>query len=806
MRLFTLICNLLPVQKNKVVFYSSSEKYAEGCKYLAEEFLRRNVVCELVWVSENQRVKTPKGIRSVYGRYAMRYELSTANVIIADGRLNKYWAKGFIRKPDQPYFQVGHEGGMGPKKLGADMHEPDLESLKGNKIDARWTNVLLSGSKWESENLVSSYYYWRPPTEWGNPKNDVLLNSRNLRETVREKLSISPHKKVVLYAPSRRDWEGTKKIPELDLAETAAALKRRFGGEWIMLVRKPPQEKGVHWLLPEENGPLVRDVTDYPDTAELLVTADVLISDYSTCAFDYLLTRKPAFLYAPDEEEYAEHHGLYYPLTEAPMPVAHNHVDLLNAIETFNEQVYAGSVERFLKERGNKDDGKASKRVIDWIINKTFLLPSYDLRAIREAELKKFFKGIFGAFFASRNLSIDYKQYKILGFKFKKLRTPIPPKNPFEKLPIEENKIIFKNSLYGYSCNPKYIVEEILRRKLPYTMVWCISSNDKQVQKNIKQFPEQLKLVISGTEESDKEFSTSKVWIDTLFRCYQYRSGIVKRDGQFYLQLWHASFGIKKPIIGMSQIEKHWGRLAESQIDFLISNSDCESKYYLKPVFQFRGVRKAPILKLGHPRSDVFFSDKKQKIREKVYQELKIPLNKKLLLWAPTWRDDLNTKWINLDYNRLRISLSKRFGGAWEIATRMHHMMLAQCKEFRKEGQRIINASEYTDVQELLLATDVLLSDYSSIICDFLLLGRPAFLYVPDYEEYGVTRELAYPLSDTPCPIATSNDLLMRDIEKFDEADYAIKLEKYLNKMGCVEDGHAAARVVDLIEQLAPIR
>ena len=535
----------------------------------------------------------------------------------------------------------------------------------------------------------------------------------------------------------------------------------------------------------------------------MLVAADVLISDYSTCAFDYLLTRKPAFLYAPDEESYAEHHGLYYPLKDAPMPVAQSLDELLNAIESFNEHDYSAETEHFLEKRGNKDDGNACKRTVDWIITKTLPRPLQDLAATRRATRKSFWRDMRGMLYSHKNLSIDYRQHKILGITFTTLRKPIPPRNPYADLPIQENKIVFHPVQRGFSCNAKYIVEEILRKNLPYDMVWVINSLDKHFLRTLHEFPEGLRLVVAGTEEARQETSTAKFWIDSVHRFAEYRAGVVKRPEQIYIQMWHASFGIKTPIRGWVREQKMWARLSENQLDYLISNSKCESEHYLKPVFQFRGVRKVPILKLGHPRSDIFFSSNKAEIREKVYQELGIPLDRKLLLWAPTWRDDGDLSWISLDYSRLKRSLRKKFGGSWEIAVRMHQLMYAYKERFIPEDKdkNIINASDYIDTQELLIATDVLITDYSSCLCDFVLMGRPSFIFAPDRDKYELLRGLAYPLTKTPCTVAQSSDEIMQQIEQFDEGKYEKKLKQYLHAMGCVEDGHATKRLIKLIEQ-----
>ena len=100
---------------------------------------------------------------------------------------------------------------------------------------------------------------------------------------------------------------------------------------------------------------------------ELLVAADALITDYSSCIYDFLLTRRPGFIYAPDRKKYEAGRGLCYPLSETPFPVAETNEQLIQAIRSFDEVAYRTRVEEFLRGKGSIDDGRASARVADLI-------------------------------------------------------------------------------------------------------------------------------------------------------------------------------------------------------------------------------------------------------------------------------------------------------------------------------------------------------------------------------------------------------------------------------------------------------
>ena len=115
----------------------------------------------------------------------------------------------------------------------------------------------------------------------------------------------------------------------------------------------------------------------------------------------------------------------------------------------------------------------------------------------------------------------------------------------------------------------------------------------------------------------------------------------------------------------------------------------------------------------------------------------------------------------------------------------------------------MLNAGEYSDIQELLSCTEVGITDYSSWICDYLLTGRPGFLFAADMEKYEQKdRDFFYPLSSMPYPLALNNAELVQNILHFENLGFKEKCRAFLAEKGCMDDGHAAERIVDFIEEI----
>lgn len=397
-----------------------------------------------------------------------------------------------------------------------------------------------------------------------------------------------------------------------------------------------------------------------------------------------------------------------------------------------------------------------------------------------------------------------------------------------KKQKIDNNKIVLTAVDNRYDCNIKYIAEEIIRRKMPYEIIWIRTKPRNMFGET---FPPEIKVVNRGSLEAIDALATAKVWIENelkLLKPYM----VHKKKGQVYIQTWHGSMGFKK--IGRANLYNIKGRkkvfitkvakLCNQTTDYCIANSQFE-----KDVFREGYWDDTPIMMYGHARNDILLSKDEENLKaikekvllfygvippipedfenlsneekQRIEDKRKEGMRCKYLLYAPTYRKGLSLQYFDIDFVRLKKALEKRFGGTWKIILRFHfHNRVVG--EKMAESPLFINATNYPDMQELMAMADIGISDYSSWLCDYVLTRRPAYIYGGDYEEYSQTRGFYYPLNTTPFPISTNNDELEKSILGFDERKYKHDCEKFLQDRGCVEDGHAAERIVDLLEDV----
>lgn len=362
---------------------------------------------------------------------------------------------------------------------------------------------------------------------------------------------------------------------------------------------------------------------------------------------------------------------------------------------------------------------------------------------------------------------------------------------------IDNRKIIFLNFSGNYDCNPKAICQRMIDEGLDAHYVWATY---KRTRKGPAFFPTQIKFVLRGSYEFYKEISSARVIVDngisTSFLGYH------KKKDQYLIETWHGSLGIKK--FGRdANNNKEWLADAEREgkmTDFIISNSSFEDEVYREDFW-----KTTPIWRFGHPRNDILFCTDREKIRAidaKIRENYGIPKNAHMCLYAPTFREDGDLSPYVLDYNRLTEALKTRFGGDWVILTRFH----ARTKKFLKNYQlpeTVINVSGYPDIQELMLCIDCGITDYSSWICEYMLRRKPGFTFATDVDNYSShERTLFFPLSALPFPTSSNIDDLIANILAFDEEQFILDCNRFLEEKGSIDDGHAAERTVKEIKKL----
>lgn len=362
------------------------------------------------------------------------------------------------------------------------------------------------------------------------------------------------------------------------------------------------------------------------------------------------------------------------------------------------------------------------------------------------------------------------------------------------RLNVIANKIVFINfNGRGYGCNPKYIAEEILRQNLPYDLVWLVSDLSMHI-------PDRIRKVIFNSIEAIRELSTAKVIITNVKNALPF----VKKPDQFLIMTWHGDGGLK-------YIEKDAeDKLSPQYIAASKENSAITDLILAGSEMGFDEIRRAfwydgKILKSGLPRNDIFFNSTLE-TKSQIKANLGIPNSNQVILYAPTFRDNpaISLDVYKLDCNKLLEVMAKRFGGEWTALIRFHPN-IARSNAFGAlftPSSNILDVTQYPDIQELIVASDVLISDYSSVISDFTISHKPVFIFAKDIDTYPEERGLKPIYFDLPYAINKTEEELFKCIESFDATVAESKAGKYLDYLRSYDDGHAAERVVEVIKSV----
>lgn len=376
--------------------------------------------------------------------------------------------------------------------------------------------------------------------------------------------------------------------------------------------------------------------------------------------------------------------------------------------------------------------------------------------------------------------------------------------------PVKENRIIF-NSQKGtqYACSPRYIFEYLENKygnKLQY--VWCLQNYSESLAKykNIKIIP----------YNSLKYFyyqMTSKVIVANIpTPCY-----VPKRKNQFMIDTWHGGGAYKRCGIAtpkqdaLSRNSKSFIKTTDSSdnarwerykayynaLDTDLFMTSC--KRHTEVMYESQLLPRETYCEIGMPRNDIFFSDYSA-LAEKARRKLGINSDKKVILFAPTYRGNVKDQQfeMNLDINMCLDAAKQRWGGEWVFVYRMHIHSSSLVKE--EILTNAINASKYDEMQELLCLADVFITDYSSSQWDFALTKKPAFLFTPDLEYYlHEDRGFYVPIEDWAFPYAKTNEELADLIKHFDETKHSAKVQKHLDLLQSCECGNATDKICEII-------
>jgi CDP-glycerol glycerophosphotransferase len=340
--------------------------YADSPRVVHQELVRRKAPLEHLWVVRDGGWRVPDTavpVRELSKEYYEAY--GRARFVVT----NDYWPRWAFRRSDQIWLQTWH--GAPVKSHGCDLagrpSAVDEYRRALQQAAENWQFVVSPGA-FATPILAGAFPFGAEVIEAGLPRTDTLLRSdrERLADEVKRRLGLPTGKRVVLYAPTYRDHladdGGYRLGPLLDLD----ALHSALAADHVVLFRK---HRLVNRALPAGAGRFVLDVSEYPDSMELLLVADVLVTDYSSAIFDFASTGRPMVFFTPDLEAYRDEiRGFSIDFESvAPGPLLRTTEEVVDALlqEEAVRAEFAERYERFLATYCALNDGRAASRVVD---------------------------------------------------------------------------------------------------------------------------------------------------------------------------------------------------------------------------------------------------------------------------------------------------------------------------------------------------------------------------------------------------------------------------------------------------------
>lgn len=373
-----------------------------------------------------------------------------------------------------------------------------------------------------------------------------------------------------------------------------------------------------------------------------------------------------------------------------------------------------------------------------------------------------------------------------------------------KNLKIDEKLIIF-SAFAGssYTCSPKAIYEYIVKdpKYKSYKFVWAF----KKPEEKAKYFNDKRTTIVKyNSKEFFEKLSQAKYWVFN-FKTPEY---FIKKQEQIFIQCWHGTplkrlgcdIEIEKGNKATELKDIHKSYIDDAKkYDYFISPSKFATEKFCSSFGLNKLNKENIIIEKGYPRNEYLFKFKQEEVNE-IKKKINIPKNKKVILYAPTFRDNQyqagkgHTYKLGINLLRLKEELDEDY----IILMRLHYLVsnnidVSQFKNF------VYDVSDYEDINELYVISDLLITDYSSVFFDYANLKRPILFYMYDLEEYkNNIRDFYIDLDELPGLIVKNEKDLIVNIKNIESInkEYASKYKDFRNKYNYLDNGEVTAKVV----------
>lgn len=729
---------VVPRQANRWVFGSGSG-IGEGALPLYYEVSRQLPAASLTWMitSEEQRVAAEAAdIRWIRGDSFRGFwcTLRASTIVITHGfgDVNRFGVfGGFV-------VQLWH--GIPLKKLHLDT-QVTLQSGRavrgllrrmyrsgGNAISMFVVASDAVGSRIKTAFNISSEVL----APMGDPRDDELIRSdpRQSRATILELLNLtSDASKLVLYAPTWRDGDEDPAVPNDDEWVALEEWAENFGAR--IIVRAHPLGMGSYRRDVSERVHLL-SAHVLPDITPLLAAFDLLVTDYSSIAFDFALTGKPIVWFAPDRALYERQRGFYESYNDVTAGVFAT--DWAGVREQLSQVIAHPDVARQAVQRSEElaerlftfRDGASAARVVNEILRR---------------------RGVVASSVAERSIS--------------------------------GASTVYFESFYGrqVACNPRALDAEIARVAPTVRRVWGVADAGVVVPHGARQ------VVLGSPDAAD-----ARAHADLIITNDWLRKDFTPTRQQRVLQTWHGTM-LKRLALDRPKVSlrTRLSVLRERRKWNVLLSQNPHSTAHFRSSYAYRGV----IWQVGYPRDD----ELTQLTQAEARQRLEIEKHMRVLVYAPTWRDSQQqiVDLLNIE------AFAKTLPADWILLVRGHSRTL-QFGEYNDHASNIRDVSNWPNVNDVIVAADLFVTDYSSLMFDASVAGVALAFLTPDIDSYreaerGFTFDFE---QDAPGPLLTSAEQLRDLLDNLDEmnAAFAERYATWVRRFNPHDDGKAAQRVV----------
>lgn len=355
--------------------------------------------------------------------------------------------------------------------------------------------------------------------------------------------------------------------------------------------------------------------------------------------------------------------------------------------------------------------------------------------------------------------------------------------------PMKKRRILFYSFGGQFSDSPKYIYEYLKKKNLKFDYVWVSKMENQGI-------PNDCKCIKGSGIGFFYYLSTSKmIVVNDYINTYYPR-----RRGQIIINTWHGGSPLKTAgMVGteVSDEEKDFFHRHDKIYSLFLSSSSFMTGEVFRKSFGFTG----PIFESGMPRNAILLREH-QVQESKVRSYFNINADKGIVLYAPTFRGNAKAggflnKDQQFDVKKCLGILEKKFNREFVFLFRAHHAFKDDI-----ESADVCIASDYPDMQELLCASDILITDYSSCMGDEALMNKPTFLFCPDLEEYQSERGFYWDIYSLPFPVFKDEASFLQGIVEFDESLYKKNIKDYLDRLGSFENKDSDKIVGDFLIDL----